>query len=147
MFHDNHIYGFTIEEGEYGAGRIIFEIDHIAEWIELDDGKIGFKVAPATLTFLDVTNLDVRISYRESTAAMQPMSIHGITSTVEESKVGCIDKQWVIELNWPVGEFCFSSSGYKLKLLSDSVKTDAQFLGTAERKKLIASNKSSHSAS
>ena len=129
MFHDNHIYGFTIEEGECGAGNLIFEIDHIVEWLELDDGKIGFRVAPATLTFLDVTNLDVRISYRESTAAMQPMSIHGITSTSEKTNVGSIDMQWVIELNWPTGEFCFSSSGYKLKLLSDPVKTNAQFLG------------------
>jgi len=51
-----------IVEEEYGAGRLVPNIDYLLEWVR--DGSVGtsFRIAPATLASRDVTAPSVRFS-------------------------------------------------------------------------------------
>ena len=46
-WHDNHIHGFTIREGEDGAGQLVLDIDHILEWLPPKEGYYSFMISPA----------------------------------------------------------------------------------------------------
>jgi len=134
-WHDNHVHGFTIRSGEYGAGEIEFNIDYISEWIPCEEKSFRFLIAPALLTFRDVTNLKLNLDYKTPTAALTPFSIHQIHYDKNS-------KEWRIEINWPNGDITFDSSGYNQEVIGDFIESDGQFLDQEIRTQSMLHNKS-----
>ena len=79
VWHDNYVHGLAISEGKYGSGELILDLDYIVEWIKDESGTVKFKVAPATLTFREVTDLTIALDYASANAAMGPFSIGSTT--------------------------------------------------------------------
>ena len=84
-WHDIHVHGFQIIEGEHGDeyhadGELWFDLDYILEWMHPDSegGAFRFRIAPASLRFRDVSSLRLALDYETPTAAMGPFSIDGI---------------------------------------------------------------------
>jgi hypothetical protein len=83
-FHDNLIYAFHVRAPDSGNGdwasELVLDIDHIVEWVCGADGGMKLRVAPATLTFHEVTDLSIRVDYGrgEYATALNEMSIAAI---------------------------------------------------------------------
>ena len=131
-WHDNHVHGFSLAEGEHGSGTVTFDIDYILEWIKADSGDIAFRIAPADLTFHEVTNLVVRIDYRRPTAALTPFSLDSIVRS-EERRKRYTATVWRLNLGWPEGYISFEANGYVQTLRGDAVVADQQMLREEER--------------
>ncbi len=114
-WHDNTIHGFRLIAGESGVGALVLDIDHILEWHPNDDRGFSFLVAPATLTFRDVSSLKVAIDYATPTAALSPFTIDRIDRTVERRpRYNAV--LWTLPINWPTGEITFEAAGFLLEL-------------------------------
>ena len=59
-WHDCHVHGLRIAEGEHGTGELEFDIDHIAEWRCGNDGT-SFVLVPCTLRFHKVCGLRITL--------------------------------------------------------------------------------------
>jgi hypothetical protein len=129
-WHDNHVHGLRIREGEFGSGELELDIDYIVEWICPTGTTCSFRVAPATLTFLEVSDLRIDIDYAKASAATTPFCISGIAR--ENASVPSLTK-WTIELNWPAGSISFCASGYSQVLRGEAIVSETQGLKPAER--------------
>ena len=131
-WHDNHIHGFRLIEGNHGSGTLIFDIDHIPEWVQTDAGKVAFRVAPASLEFHEASNLQISLDYADVTAALVPFSIDSISRNFEkrERYTATI---WQIPVNWPRGNIVFEAVGFTLTLRSEPILTSQQYLTKDER--------------
>jgi hypothetical protein len=131
-WHDNHVHGLRIVEGEHGSGKLVLDLDYILEWLRADEAGFSFKMVPATLTFLGVTDLRLALNYAASSAAMVPFSIHriGRRSEVRERYTA---QCWTIEINWPTGEIAFEASGYEQKAWGKVKVSSQQHLLSHER--------------
>jgi hypothetical protein len=78
-WHDNHVHGLQIRSGDYGAGELDLDLDYIVEWLCAEDGSCEFRLAPATLTFREVSELRIEVDYQAVTAGLVPFSIDGIS--------------------------------------------------------------------
>lgn len=136
-WHDNAIHGLRIVEGNDGcSGDLVLDIDFILEWLAppRDDESFSFKIAPANLTFHEVTDLVVSIDYAASTAACQPMMIHEIHRNPITYSNGYSSFTWKIEINWPRNSFIsFDSSGFTQELKSEAIVSSAQYLSPSQR--------------
>jgi hypothetical protein len=135
-WHDNAIHAFRIREGEDGcSGELILDIDFILEWLAPVEHSFNFRIAPADLTFHEVTDLVVSIDYASATAATQPMTIHEIRREAISYPNGHRSFKWNIEINWPPkGLISFQSIGFTQSLRMEPVVSGAQYLQAAERK-------------
>lgn len=131
-WHDNHIHGLHVVEGDYGSGKLIIDLDYIVEWLKSESGGVDFAIAPATLTFLEVTALNVSINYKTMGAALGPFSISGIERRLEERE-RYTATVWRIPINFPAGEIEFESVGFSQLLRAKPVITDKQWLTEDER--------------
>jgi hypothetical protein len=132
-WHDNHVHGFQIRSGDYGAGELDLDLDYIVEWVCAPDGSCEFRLAPATLTFKDVSELRIEVDYQAVTAGLVPFSIDGISR--ENGAVAAEPlRRWTVKLNWPRGSFEFRASGYTQRLRGPLRISSEQWLGTAERR-------------
>ena len=131
-WHDNHVHSMSLSEGEHGSGSVSFDIDYILEWTKQESGGIGFRIAPASLTFQEVTNLVIHIDYAKPTAGMVPFSLDSITRN-EEKHDRYTATVWRLNLNWPEGFISFEASGYLQVLREAPVVTTQQLLTKAER--------------
>jgi hypothetical protein len=131
-WHDNAFHGIRISEGEYGSGTLTFDIDYILDWVKLESGGIGFRIAPATLIFFEVTNLVVNIDYAKPTAGLTPFSVDSVNRT-EQVRANYTAIVWEINLNWPVGSISFEATGFEQSLRSDPVLSEQQTLTPGER--------------
>ena len=142
-WHDNTIYDFRFEVGDPDQGDwhsdLVLDIDHIVEWIWGIDGGALFRVAPATLTFHDVTNLGIAIDLGNngSQTVLHEASIHGITRERIRDRKILLDRpyyRWWIEINWPMGgEFAFGANGFTQTLRAEPVLLDRQKFSPAKR--------------
>jgi hypothetical protein len=132
-WHDNHVYGLSIREGAYGSGRLVLDLDYIAEWRCGVDKKCSFMLAPADLTFEEVTDLQVGIDFRG--IAMGPLSISEIRreATDETTKFGRY--RWRIVFDFPKSEISFVASGFVQELRAAPVESPQQSLGWEERQR------------
>lgn len=134
-WHDCHVHGFHLGavNEEHGSAELSLDIDFILEWLTLSDQTFQFRVAPATLTFHDVSGLRVLIDYAATTAGMTPFSIDGI----EREPIICAGihtaYRWRLPISWPAGEITFESTGFTQVLIRDPVISQTQGLTTAER--------------
>jgi hypothetical protein len=142
-WHDNAVYGLRLEIGDPERddwrSNLVIDIDHIVEWVRVDEGRMRFRVAPATLTFHDVTDLQVAVDCGDTggQVALHALSIDAITrERIVEQKV-CFDRpyyRWRIALNWPRGgEVRFGASDFTLALRAAPVLQDQQQLSPVER--------------
>ena len=60
-WHDNHVHAFRIREGEHGTGEVELDLDYILEWLSPTEGRVSFRVAPASLTGRGVYDLQIAI--------------------------------------------------------------------------------------
>ncbi len=142
-WHDNAVYGVRFDVGDISRddwhSDLVFDIDHIVEWICGVAGGARFRVAPATLTFHDATDLRIAVDCGDSgcQTALNELSIDAITrEPVEDQKI-CLDRpyyRWRIKLNLPQGgEITFGASGFTQVLRAEPVLRDEQKLSAADR--------------
>ena len=131
-WHDNHVHGFRIVEGEHGAGQLILDLDHILEWLPGPNSGFRFRIARAELRFLEVTSLRMTIDYATPTAAFGPFALSSIERRTE-ARTQYQATVWSLTLNWPAGEITFEASGFEQRLLSEPLVTDRQWLTESER--------------
>ena len=142
-WHDNTLYSLKIDVGDPDAGDwhtdLVFDIDHITEWVCGGDGVCSFRVAPATLTFHDVTDLRVAVDAGDTGCRMglHVWTIDALTrERVIDQKV-CLDRpyyRWRIALNWPQGgEIAFGASGFDQMFRAPPAPMEGQWIPAAER--------------
>jgi hypothetical protein len=132
-WHDNHVHGLHIREGEYGAGGLTLDIDYIVEWLCPVGEAVTFRLAPADLTFHDVTDLRIQVDYAVATAGTTPFSIAGI----ERMPVASGGYRWTIALSWPRGGITFHASGFRQILRAAAVVRSQQGLTAADRASMM----------
>lgn len=132
-WHDNHIHGLRMVEGEYGAGELVLDIDFILDWLPPQNDVYQFRIAPADLTFHDVINLKVELDYATISAAMGAFSIDGIKRR-SERRERYAAQLWTIDVNFPDGQLSFEASGFTQVLRGNTVTVDRQVLRADERK-------------
>lgn len=140
-FHDNHIHGFSILEEEHCSGSLVLDLDHIVQWLPPVDGRYHFLLAPALLTFHDISALVISINYAAVSAAIVPLSIREIRREPVVYPNGYQAWKWTISLNWPQGEFSFDSAGFTLALQAQPIQSEGQYLSPVERQTLLASKR------
>jgi len=131
-WHDNHVHGLQIIEGDYGAGKLILDIDYILEWINSAEGKFQFRILPAFLEFKGVTNLRIALDYATPTAGLAPFSIHAIERKIE-ARERYEAQLWKIIINWPVGEITFEAEGFEQRGIHEPQVAEEQWLSSQER--------------
>ena len=129
-WHDCHVYGFRMEEGEHGTAEVTFDIDFIVEWLCISDRSIEFRVAPATLTFHGVFGLRIELDYAAVSAGMTPFSIAGIERDALDYPGSF---RWRLPINWPSGMITFESPGFTQVLRRAPIRVDRQALLPHER--------------
>ena len=147
-FHDNIIYAFHLRAPDPDNGDwtsdLILDIDHIVEWVCGADGRAKFRIAPATLTFHDVTDLSMRV---DSAGGGYPVTLNALSIAAIErepiAREGAAGKvpywRWRIALNLPHGgEIAFGASAVTLLPRAAPVLCDEQHLPTKERPHLLA---------
>jgi hypothetical protein len=135
-WHDNTLCGLRLEIGDPDRGtwhsRLILDIDHILEWICGTDGRFQFRVAPATLTFEDVTDLKLALDQGDSgcTVALQLPTIDAIERERLLDQKICLDRaywRWRIVFNQPPnGLITFGASSFHQRLRGNPVLTTSQ---------------------
>ena len=136
-WHDNIVYGLRLDVGDSFRGDwhrdLVFDIDHIVEWVCGVDGGVRFLVAPATLTFHDATDLGIAVDFGDSggRTVLNELSIAGITRVAVPNQEGYPERsyyRWRIELNLPQGgEITFGASGFTQTLRAEPVLLDEQY--------------------
>lgn len=142
-WHDDTLYGLRLEIGDPERddwrSNLVLDLDHIVEWICGSEGDAQFRVAPATLTFHDVTDLQIAVDCGDTggQVALYTLSIDAITrERIVEQKI-CFDRpyyRWRIAFNWPRGgEIRFGASDFTLDLRAEPVLQDQQQLSPLDR--------------
>jgi hypothetical protein len=130
-WHDNHVHGLRIRSGARGYdGQLELDIDYILEWLRASESTFAFRIAPATLTFIDVLDLRIEIDYAASSYATTPFSIAGITREAATSPGGT---RWTLELNEPNGVISFLASGFPQVLRAQPIVSSSQSLTEQQR--------------
>ncbi|WP_153045167.1 hypothetical protein [Sinorhizobium americanum] len=137
-WHDNLIYGISFKIGDPEKqdwrSDLVLDIDFIAEWLCGASGEFRFRVAPATLTFHDVADLQIAIDHGDSDGrtAMNELSIDHVT---RERLARPFDFwHWTIRLNSPTGgKIAFCASGYSQILRTEPKLVTEQHLPRGER--------------
>src|SRR5262249_12356697 len=126
-WHDNLIYGVRFEVGDADRNDwrsdLALDIDHIVEWLCGVDGGATFRVAPATLTFHDVTDLHIDLDFADGTypRTLNELSIDRISVVAVDTQFGGPGPygRYTIALNLPQGgAIAFGASGFSQVLRS-----------------------------
>ena len=70
-FHDNVVYGFSVQQKEFGED-LIFDIDYTSEWLCNEDRTCCFNIVPADLIFYDLVDLEINLSWGKSIKQPDP---------------------------------------------------------------------------
>jgi hypothetical protein len=123
-WHDNLIYGLSVDTGaperQERRSNLIFDIDYICEWLREPLGEAKFRVAAATLTFHDVTDLVIAIDHGSSDGC----------NVITEWSIDRVDRErldrpfdywrWTIQLNLPsAGTIVFCATGFSQDLRTE----------------------------
>ncbi len=143
-WHDCHIRGLEFRVGaaeeDDWTSDLALEIDFIVEWICGAAGGAQFRVAPATLVFHGVTDLDIHADWGDSgfRVALQEASIDRIERVAVRDQKVYLDRpyyQWSIVLNWPKsGVISFGAYGFMQTLRGEPILTDQQRLRPSQRR-------------
>lgn len=130
-WHDCHVHGFRVAEGQYGAGELELDLDYILEWRRVSD-RITFRIVPARLTFHEVTNLRVTIDWATPNAALGPFSLAGIERS-SEVRPRYTATLWRLAVNWPAGSIECEAAGFTQVAWGREVESEQQVLRQSER--------------
>lgn len=143
-WHDNIIYGLRFDVGDASQGDwrhdLILDIDYIVEWVRGGERGARFRVAPATLTFHEVTDLRINVDFGDSDSrtAINDLSIANVTRSVVDDTQRFPNRdyyRWQIELNLPQGgEFIFGARGFTQTLRGEPVPCDEPRLPPGNRR-------------
>mgnify|MGYP006908414368 CR=1 FL=1 len=131
-WHDNHVHGLQIVEGEFGAGQLIIDLDYIVEWVKDNSGGCRFRLLPVALTFQEVTFLRISLDYATPTAGLCPFSLHDIERRTEQRE-RYEAQVWKLLVNWPAGEISFEAKGFVQQGAGEPVLSDQMYLSPEER--------------
>ena len=137
-WHDDTLHGLRLAVGDPDAedwrADLVLDIDHITAWEPGEDGRVRFRVAPATLTFHDVTDLRLTVDWGDSghRTALHACAIDRIErARIVDQKI-CLDRaywRFRIVLAWPEsGEISFGASALALELRAEPILQDQQQL-------------------
>jgi hypothetical protein len=142
-WHDCHIWGLVLEAGDSDAADwtsdLALDVDFIVEWICGAGERPAFRVAPATLTFHGVTDLEVAVNWGAGghQTALHPMSIDRIDRERIQDQRVFLDRpyyRWRIHLNWPqAGSIAFGAYGFTQRLRAEPTLGPRQHLTRHER--------------
>jgi hypothetical protein len=128
-WHDCHVHALAMREGheEYGDGTLVLDIDFILEWLRTPEGHYGFRVAPATLEFFEIDDLEASFGY--SGCAMGPFSIDGIERKLEFESGDFRRYRYSMAIQAPMTGFLrFSGNRLRQTLRGESVHSEYQSL-------------------
>ena len=138
-WHDNVVYGLAFDRGDPDAGDwrsdLVLDIDHIVEWLCDAPDEIRFRVAPATLTFHDVTDFAIAVDQGDS----------GGRNALFEWSIDRVERQpldrpedywrWTIHLHAPPGgSIAFGASGFTQTETVQAILVDEQRLPAGLRR-------------
>ena len=142
-WHDCHIWRIEFRVGEPAeddwTAELALGLDFILEWLCGAEGRMAFRVAPASLVFHGVTDPKIAIDWGDSD---YQTSIHDVSiARVERERVRNqkvhLDRpyfRWTIALNWPNGgSISLGALGYTQTLLSEPVISTSQRLSLKAR--------------
>lgn len=139
-WHDVHVHGFRIVEGEHGTAELQLDIDFILEWIRDGDAPFRFRVAQAMLQFHEVFGLRFALDYVACSAGMSAFAIGSITrEPLREAGNDPLDRddlgpwRWRIDVNWPEGFLEFEATGFSQWLVGEVVEQQTQSLQAVDR--------------
>jgi len=72
--HEVCIYGLFLQRAQYEV-NLVLDIDYLGEWTLLSDNRFDFLVVPATLTFLDVVDLQIHLDWGASLRKEEPYGV------------------------------------------------------------------------
>lgn len=138
-WHDNVIHGLQFELGEPENGdwrsNLVFDIDLIVEWLCSAPDAVRFRIAPATVTFHDVTDLAIAVDQGDSggRTALVEWSIHRVERQRLERPMDYW--RWTIHLNGPAeGSIRFCASGFTEARTGEARVLAEQRLPRSERR-------------
>jgi hypothetical protein len=130
-WHDCHVHGLRISEGEHGTGELELDIDYIAEW-RRDKERLSFVLVPSMLRFHGVCGLRVALDWLGPCAALGPFSLDRIERTVEQ-RANYTATLWRLGVNWPAGSLEFEATGFTQEAWGNAVVSGNQVLTRSER--------------
>jgi len=142
-WHDDTLYGLRLVVGDVARGEwrseLVLDLDHIVEWVCGPAGGVRFRVAPATLVFHDVTDLEIALDWGDSghrTALCEPQIDRITRAPVQDQKI-CLDRpyyRWQIAFAWPRGGLiACGASGFTQTLRATPTLLDQQRLPPGTR--------------
>ena len=125
-WHDTHIHGFAALPDRF---ELQFDIDFILEWIPAASGSnsIQFRIAPATLTFHNVANIEIELSSAQGHFSISEVRRTKLTSVQDGGDIWT----WLIECH--EGHIGFEATGFHLILRRPPSRSERQYLATAIR--------------
>jgi len=72
--HDVRVYALVFQRLEH-QGNLVLDIDYLAEWNCSPDGGHEFLVVPATLTFIDMVDLEIHLGWGTSVYRREPYGV------------------------------------------------------------------------
>lgn len=128
-WHDSRIYAFEFKAESF---EFALDIDYILQWVRPNDDETSFKfwVAPATLVFRNIWNLnmeigslDLEIQDLQRSNPRPPKNVNYIKESLEYD--------WLIETN--SGEISFTAVGYKQYFRKEPFFSNLQSISFSER--------------
>jgi len=127
-FHDNFIHAMTFDPDEF---ELLFDIDYLTKWV-LNEGQghYSFVIAPSTLIFRNVYDVEVDISV----GSVCTFDISEISRELLPRRTGAAVDYYRFEIKLDhVGTIKFTSTSFNLYLRSIHEETDSQMLSRKER--------------
>lgn len=127
QFHDDSIYVFKLvgpdPDNQDWTSELQLDIDHILEWIKVDDDKFKFRVSQALLVFESVSDLQVSFAFSNTSIFALPIdSIVRSSEPVVARVPAYREFHWKISLNdMHGGEIEFRSTGYRIHLCGEEM--------------------------
>lgn len=134
-WHDVHVHGFRLIEGEHGTGELVLDIDYILEWVRNKE-SFSFRIAPATLLFYEISNLRFCLDYATPTIGIVPFSLNAIKREPITYPTGHKSFRWDLEINCPDGNLSFECPGFTQTLRESDRISSLQRLLPSERGEL-----------
>ena len=131
-WHDVHVHGLRVVEGEHGTGELNLDIDYILEWLKKDQA-FSFRIAPAILQFHHMSGLRMALDYATPTIGIVPFSISGIKREPVTYKTGYNSFRWRLEVNCPEGSLEFEAPSFTQVLSGPEMISNNQRLLPSER--------------
>ena len=120
-----------------GQADLVFGLDLVVDALCGFNREAQFKLAPATLTFHAITDVNIGVSCGDSgnLLLVQPLSIAEITRGATKHPTY---HSWRVRLGWPRdGEISFGAAGFEQVLLAEPIISATNFLTGAQRRQLL----------